>query len=263
MRFSLTLEAERERSIIPINYQYPLSAAIYKILAKGDKGYAKFLHERGYGKGYKFFTFSDLEIQYNRDGDRMILLEPLVKLIVCFQLPEASRTFVEGLFKSEQIVIADKNSRAVFRVQSIVSLPNPLLDYADVEVIQVLTRPISAVVAGNKNAYGRYDFFDPDDLRFSESLIYSWEQKIAAAWGRDVSESSVLIVEVDKYKNPYRSRLVAIKAGSNSQTRIRGFLNFKLRLTGERRFIDLLLNAGAGLYSAQGMGCLEVVGIEV
>ena len=35
MRFKLTITAQRGNSI-PINYQYPLSAAIYKILATGD-----------------------------------------------------------------------------------------------------------------------------------------------------------------------------------------------------------------------------------
>lgn len=61
MIFQLILNKNKSNAVIPINYQYPLSAAIYKILQKGDSEYAQFLHEEGYGKGYKFFTFSDLK----------------------------------------------------------------------------------------------------------------------------------------------------------------------------------------------------------
>jgi len=42
MRFKLSLE-RRAGDQLPINYQYPLSAAIYKILARGDGEYAQFL----------------------------------------------------------------------------------------------------------------------------------------------------------------------------------------------------------------------------
>lgn len=261
MRFKITIVTNEINGVIPINYQYPLSSAIYKILAKGNAGYAEFLHERGYGKGYKFFTFSDLKFKYKRKDDRMFLLDPKVELIICFHLPEASKTFVEGLFKSEEIVIADQKSKTRFEIQSIQSLSNPLRDLKEDEMTQITLKPISAVVAGKKKPNGNYDFFQPDEAGFGESLIYNWERKIAAAWDAETSEESILMLEVEKYNNPFRSRLITIKANTDEKTQIRGFLNFKLKLTAERRFIDLLINAGAGLYTAQGMGCLEVVEI--
>lgn len=42
LQIKLQVDAISPREI-PINYQYPLSAAIYKILAKGDGEYAQFL----------------------------------------------------------------------------------------------------------------------------------------------------------------------------------------------------------------------------
>lgn len=51
MQFKITLLSDRKSNIIPINYQYPLSSAIYKIIAKGDSGYSNLLHESKYGKG--------------------------------------------------------------------------------------------------------------------------------------------------------------------------------------------------------------------
>jgi CRISPR-associated endoribonuclease Cas6 len=63
MRFQLTLTTLRQHQRITLNYQYPLSAAIYKIISRADEAYATFLHQQGYSHGnksFKLFTFSDL-----------------------------------------------------------------------------------------------------------------------------------------------------------------------------------------------------------
>lgn len=263
MRFQIQLyNSDSENSILPINYQYPLSSAIYKILSKGDAGYAQFLHEKGYGKGYKFFTFSDLKIKYEREGDRMKLLDPRVEFTIAFHLPEASKTFVEGLFKSEEIVIADQKSKARFGVQSIISIKNPLAIYEDGEIIKVIVKPISAIVTGSKNEQKWYDYKLPDDEEFISSLIYGWRNKIKDSYNEDVANEAILSTEVEFYKNPYRSRLIHIKEGKEGWSKIKGSMNYKIILTAERRFIDLVLNAGIGVECSQGMGCLEVVQIE-
>lgn len=247
---------------LPFNYQYPLSSAIYKILAKGDEEYAKFLHEEGYGKGYKFFTFSDLRMKFKHEDDRMRLLNDNVSFYAHFHLPEASRTFVEGLFKSENIVIADKNSKVVFQVQSIISLENPLKEFSPQELMEVIVKPTSAIVTGIKNERGHYDYLLPDDKEFLSSLIYGWRNKIRDAYDLETAEQAILSIELEYYQNPFRTRLVHIKSDSQAATKIRGSLNYKLKLRAERRFIELLLNAGLGLYSAQGMGSLEVVEVN-
>lgn len=43
MQFKITLKAIQQNSIIPINYQYPISAALYRIIANGDQEYADLL----------------------------------------------------------------------------------------------------------------------------------------------------------------------------------------------------------------------------
>lgn len=62
MRIKLSLRSINGYCSIPINYQYPLSAAIYKILSHGSDEYADWLHDRGYltadGKPMKLFNFS-------------------------------------------------------------------------------------------------------------------------------------------------------------------------------------------------------------
>lgn len=258
MRFLLKIQ-RKDGTQLPINYQYPLSAAIYKILAKGDKDYAAFLHEKGYGKGFKFFTFSDLKLKYERVEDRLVLKDDLVELTVAFHLPQASQSFIEGLFKSEEIVIADKKSKVRFRVQSIIAMDNPLCTYEERAIIQVTTRPMSAIVAGVKNEAGNYEYLMPDHKDFTNSLLSSWQNKIKEAYEEAADPNPILNIVIVPYKNPFRTRLIHIKDGQENGTKIRGSLNYKLLLTAERRYIDLIMNAGLGLYSAQGMGCVEVV----
>lgn len=261
MKFKIKLVLkEASHDTIPINYQYPLSAAIYKILNKANQEYAHFLHTSGYGKGYKLFTFSDLKGKFKVRGDRMQLLNNSVEFIINFHLPEASRTFVEGLFKTQTIVIADKLSKATFEVATILSLSHPWSKtMGDNEIAQLQVRPISAIIAGVKTDEGKYKFIAPSDTRFIDMLIYNWRNKIETLYSQQIANDAMLLIDVDYYPKPYRSRLITIKANTPEETKIRGFLNFKLKLTAEKRFVEVLLNTGVGLYNAQGMGCLEGV----
>ena len=261
MKFKLKLELKEDsNNIIPINYQYPLSAAIYKILNKADQEYARFLHKSGYGKGYKLFTFSDLMGKFKVRGDRMQLLSNTVELIINFHLPEASHTFIEGLFKTKTIVVADKLSKATFEIATILNLQQPWSKTIDDnEIVQLQVKPISAIVDAVKTNEGKYKFVAPSDARFTDMLVYNWRNKVETLYNEQIANEAMLLIDVEYYSKPYRSRLITIKGNTSEETKIRGFLNFKLKLTAERRFVEILLNTGAGLYNAQGMGCLEVV----
>ncbi|MEZ4968873.1 MAG: CRISPR-associated endoribonuclease Cas6 [Flavobacteriaceae bacterium] len=260
MRFRLLLASKIAGAIIPINYQYPLSAAIYRILAKADTEYATFLHEKGYAVGegfkhFKLFTFSDLRTKFKLRGDRMYLSSDL-ELIVSFHLPEAAQHFVKGLFLSQNMDIADKKSKATFIVRMVEAMPDPFGQTNIDKSICVDLRPISPCVAGIKNNKGDYDFISPVDARFPLAIKHNWEQKLKAL-GMPYNEEE-LQVRVNLLKTAPKSRLVVIKAGTKAQTRIRGFMNFGLQLEGNKKNIEVLCNAGAGIYNAQGMGCMEV-----
>ncbi|MCH5598022.1 CRISPR-associated endoribonuclease Cas6 [Niabella ginsengisoli] len=233
MRFSIQLIAIHSGvNIISLNYQYALSSAIYRIIAKGDAAYASFLHETGYGKGFKFFTFSQINCPFKIEGDRMRLLSNELNFQVAFHLPQAAENFVKGLFQAEQIDIADKKSKASFRVKSVESLPNPLQQHKDNEIVNTQLKPLSPIVAGLQNDKGNYDFLSPDDERFTQSLIYNWRSKIATCYDEETAAGALLIMEVISMKNPFKSRLITIKADTAAETKIRGWMNFGLKVTG-------------------------------
>ena len=97
MRLTIFLD-KTNGDTIPINYQYPLSAAIYQIIAKGDKDYASFLHEKGYGKGFKFFTFSQINVPFKIEGDRMRLMSNELKFPGGFSFTTGDGNFCERPF---------------------------------------------------------------------------------------------------------------------------------------------------------------------
>lgn len=257
MRFLIKLNTNNRE--IPINYQYPLSAAIYKIINNADKEYAEFLHSNGYGKGFKLFCFSDIKGKFRVEGDRLHLLNDTVSFDISFHLPEASQHFIKGLFLSQRVEIADKRSKANFVVQSVEALPNPFAGKKDNEIISVVLETSSACVAGIKNEKGNYDFLSPEDKRFAECLLYNWKEKIKSVHPSVIPEELILSIEAVLYKDPPKSRLMTIKADTPAETKIRGWMNFGLKVTGEKRFVELILNVGVGVYNSQGMGFVEVV----
>jgi len=260
MRFSLTLTLINSKlNKIPINYQYPLSSAIYHIIAKGDPTYADFLHENGYGRGFKFFTFSQINVPFKIEGDRLRLTRPEMSFEVAFHVPEAMESFIKGLFTSEKIDIADKKSKASFHVSSVESVPNPLAPYKKNEIVPKKLKPLSPVVAGIPNERRYDDYLEPNDPLYIQNLIYNWRSKIADCFDQDTASAAILMMEIIPEQRPFKSRLITIKADTDEETKIRGWMNFELKVTAEKRFMELLLNSGIGLYNAQGMGCVEVL----
>jgi CRISPR-associated endoribonuclease Cas6 len=208
MRFQLALHTANKIAKIPVNYQYPLSAAIYRIIAKGNAQYVSFLHEKGYGKGFKLFTFSDVRCPFKINGDRLLLLSNKAEIIICFHLPEAADTFIKGLFMSQQIDIADKKSKTRFTVTQVESLENPLDPFHKNDEVELLLKPLSPIVCGLKNEKGNYDFLAPSDDRYEEMLFLNWEEKCKAVFEKEevgqIMESS--FIQILLYKNPPKSR---------------------------------------------------------
>ena len=260
MRFKLTLQSVSPNPVIPINYQYPLSAAIYKVIARADEDYAAFLHESGYGienslKNFKHFTFSDITSPFQIKDDRLYLKNNELFLLVSFHLPEASQHFIKGLFLSQEIDIADKKSKTSFKIISVEALKNPLINKDTEEVISIVFKPMSPCVAGLKNSSGEYDFLSPKDVRFPLAIQHNWGEKLKTLGHHMVDED--ISVKVNLLKNEPKSRLIWVKAFTPAQTKIRGFTNFEIEVTAQRQFIEVIYNSGVGIYNAMGMGCIE------
>lgn len=266
MRFHLTLSTTEYKPVIPINYQYPLSAVIYRIIESADADYSSFLHNKGYGKTgslkkFKLFTFSDIQAPFCIQGDRLLLKADTLHITVCFHMPAAAEKFIQGLFMNQQIEIADRKSRAVFTVQQ-VEAETDWRNHASIQegIAEVLLQPMSPMVVGRKNAKGNYDYLAPDDPDFIAMLLSNWKEKFTALHGSEKAESVFMHVNIQVvfYSNPPRSRLITIKADTPAETKIRGFTNFRLKVRGEQEPLELLFNAGVGIHNSLGMGSVDL-----
>lgn len=247
MRFKITLQTINEqREIIPLNYQYSLRLSSTGLYPREMQRMPVFC-TKPYGRDFKLFTFSQLNILFKIEGDRMILTSRETSFEVAFHLTQAMESFIEGLFQSEKIGIADKKSKASFRIKSVESLPNPLQRYNENEMGHVQLNPLPPLVAGMHNEKSNYDCLAPDNAQFTESLIYNWRSKIATCYDGTTASSALLMTEIVPMKQPFKSHLIATKAGTSEGTKIRGWMNFGLMVTRERKFVELLINTRAGM----------------
>ncbi|MBC9929877.1 CRISPR-associated endoribonuclease Cas6 [Chitinophaga qingshengii] len=256
MQLKITLNALQPGSIIPINYQYPLSAAIYRILSRGDAGYATFLHDIGYRradslKTFKLFTCSDIQVPFRIYEDRLVLLSQEATFIFSFYLPKTAFTFMKGLFMHQHMEIADHKSKTTFKVIAVEALPDiPVPN--DAQLHDILLQPISPIVSGYKDTNGHYTFLSPENSMFIDALMFNWSEKYKTVYEEsNTTENSLSVVMCDK---PLKSRLISIKAGTKEQIRIKGYMNFLLKAKGDYKSLNLLVNGGVGLYNSVCMG---------
>jgi CRISPR-associated endoribonuclease Cas6 len=265
MKITLTLVADTTAKLVPVNYQYPLSAAIYKIIQHADETYSAFLHDRGYqlpnGKTFKLFSFSDLQVPFQIEGDRLHIKGSTASLVIGFHIDEAAAHFIRGLFMNQHIEIADKISRGRFMISQVQLQPDLLSSLPGTES-EVLLQPLSPLVVGPKNMRGNYDFLSPADTEFPQWLIHNWLEKYKAVnrHNRDIETLKKQIsIQVLTPRQEVKSRLITIKAFTPEQTQIRGFTKFRMKVKAPKPLLELAMNAGMGLYNAQGMGCVGVI----
>ncbi len=266
MRFKLSLTRTGPGSLLTFHYQYPLSAAIYRIIGRADEAYAAFLHDKGYGvglKNFKLFTFSDLRTPFKIRDNGLQLLTDRAELTVSFHLPQAAETFIRGLFMNQELQVADRHSRVVFYISQVTAVPALPAVPADASVHELLLHPLSPVVCGIKNRQEEhYTFLSPEQPEFIPQLLHNWKEKYAALHGAESVDTTFAgaAMETVLFPQPPRSRLVTIKADTPAETKIRGYTNFRLRVRGTGPAVELLVNAGVGVYNSLGMGCVEFRG---
>ncbi len=264
MRLLLQLHAICQPALLPFNYQYPLSAAICRMIRQADGGFADFLHDQGYGeenRQFKLFTFSDISTSFFKDDDRMVLKTGKAEVIVCFYLPEAAEKFVTDLLMNQQIEVADAISKTIFRIAQVTVLPDKIAAGATDSLV---LKPLSPMVTGRKNIKGHYDFRSPEDADFTDCLLHHWLEKYRAVFCADDSTvckvRKQMVIKVQPQQHAAIKRLVTIKKGTVEETRMRGYSDFRLQVAAPEAMLQLALGAGLGLYNAQGMGCVAVEG---
>ena len=254
MRFKLTLQIQPKviGSELPINYQYPLQAAIYRTLAKSDLEFATWLHKNGYqqdGKRFKLFTFSNLIVpQYgiDKERERLVVKHDFVTLFISFLPEKSTQRFIQGVFKDRTFQVADYLSGVQFIVREI-KVMHPLEYQPEMEF-----RTLSPVCISLRNDHDQMDYLSPNDPRYELGILTGLLARYNAIYGEPYSGEPYCHLQL--LSEP-KSTLIRIKAGTPNETRVRGYrYQFKIALPEELMLIAY--ESGLGEKGSMGFGMI-------
>jgi CRISPR-associated endoribonuclease Cas6 len=254
MRFKLSLQIQPEvmGNELPINYQFPLQAAIYKTLANSDAEFATWLHENGYqqdGKRFKLFTFSNLIVpQYGigKERERLEIKSDYVTLLISFLPEKSTQKFIQWIFNNRTIQIADHLSGVQFVVREI-QVMSPLNYKPD-----MVFRTLSPICISLRNERGHMDYLAPNDSRYELGLLTGLLARYNVIHGEPFSGDSYCHLQL---LNEPKSSLVRIKAGTPNETRVRGYrYQFKIDLPEE--LMQIAYESGLGEKGSMGFGMI-------
>lgn len=273
MRLKLTLQPLDARTSVPINYNYPLSAAIYKLLAQSSPEFAAWLHEKGYrspaDRLLKLFTFSRLYIPrpipqgliLSADDERPWLLQ-----IASPMEDDFVQNIVLGLFQQQTLEIGRKalSSGAYpsvvgrFRITQVEALAPPV--FKATMRFKALSPIVASTMREHRGKLRPY-YFRANDGELSEAIRQNLLQKHETIYERTPADDR-LVFEIDRGYLERQggaekvSKLITIKEGTPEQTSIKGFM-CPFTLTGSPELMRVAWECGIGDHNSMGCGMVE------
>lgn len=259
MRFKINLHTPGKNAFLPIDYQYAMASGIYKIIAKGDEAYSKFLHDEGFSAGglkrFKLFSFSPLVLPpftLFRDKGLFELHGPNLSFTISFMADKAAEAFIKGMFTDQELPIGDRFHVLHTEVTSVEARPTPFFTNT------MRYRCLSPLTIELKEAGQKYEtYLPPDDPRFEDLFLQNLIAKCAAMnmlHDNTSNEKEHLKFEL---KSPYKSKLITIKPYTKQETKVRGFM-FDFSLTAPEYMQEMGYHAGFGMNNGMGFGAVGV-----
>ncbi len=256
MRFKITLNRTGKQIMLPMDYQYYLSAWIYKVIRKADREFAHFLHFVGYTTGskrFKLFSYSPLDFGRPVLWKEKALFEihaERLSLNVSFHLAEAAEKFIIGLFSNQEVYVGDQFNGLDLIVAAVERLPEPIMTDT------MFYRAVSPVVISFKEDNSKYaTYLFPDNSGYDNLLLQNLLNKYNSSPG-EVSLPEEINFEFAVNNTP-KSKLVTIKPYTPEQSKVRGFM-FDFTLTCPVELHRLILSSGIGEKNSMGFGWVEV-----
>lgn len=254
MRFILKLQRFADGRCLPLNYQYELSAAIYRILSQSDAEYATWLHENGFKDGnkkFKLFTFSNLRIpryEIDKESSRLKILSDEVYWQIGFLPDKSTKEFIKGVFNRQIFSVGDKISRVDFIVRDIELLPEQVMPAKGVY------NTLSPVVVSLRNETGRHEYIGPEHPSYLKGIETGLQARYKAFYGKDY-EGEKECCEFRLIDTP-KSSLIKIKADTPQQTYVRGY-RYRFMLSLPEPLMRIAYESGLGEKGSLGFGMIE------
>lgn len=255
MRFKLSLElTDKKQNMLPLNYQYELSAWIYQVLHHGSPDFSKWLHDHGFlnaRKQFRLFTFSNLAIPERKVmDDRLEILSGMASMVISMLPVETIRNFITGIFRDQLFTLGDRISQVPFRVVAVEAMPEPA--FRDTMTFTALS-PLLISFKTPEDRYARY--LSPSDPEYSILFFRNLKEKQIAFTGKpcdfDEKEGNF------KPLSEFRKKGILIKAGTPMQSKLIGY-RYEFRITAPLELIRLGYYTGFGEKNSMGFGCAEM-----
>lgn len=256
MRFKITLNRTGRQKMLPMDYQYYLSAWIYKVIGQADPEFSQFLHSQGYTSGnkkFKLFNYSPLNFGRPKLWKEKALFEILndqLTMSVSFYLANAAEKFVIGLFNNQQVYIGDQFNGLELQVSQVERLPEPMY------MNTVNYRAISPIVISLKDETSKYaQYLSPTHSEYADLLRNN-------LWSKYVSLPDIATLPDESnfhfmLQGEAKSKLVTIKPYTEEQSKVRGYL-FNFSLTCPLEMHQLILSTGIGEKNSMGFGWVAI-----
>ena len=248
MRMKLVFRAKDEKASIPLNYNYAVSALIYKTIAESSPEFAQRLHEKGFvvqEKTFKLFTFSRIETKnafVDFKSSRIFLNNPYIKLQVSSPIDEFLKNFVFGTF-SQQTFRIDKSE---FILDSAETIEEP-------EIIDEMSfRALSPITESIRNEENGTVYLLPND-NWSEIITRNLQRKYEALYGKTLPDAKVEWKWNEDYFADERKQKKAEKLIDIKGIKVRGWLA-PFSVKGDKELIKLGYETGFGNKNSQGFG---------
>jgi CRISPR-associated endoribonuclease Cas6 len=265
MRLKIELVTEAN-TIIPANYFYPLSAAVYKLLKLGSPEFAEFLHEKGYslnGKRYKLFSFALRFGQFRFENNYIKLISPSATLFITSPLTsEFIQNFIIGTFERQTIEI----NNSLFSLSFMETLPEPEITN---KMKFSLLSPL--VLSTKREVNGRlmpYYFRYTDDIKdINEALINNLRNKYRLINNKGAENKIVRLTWDTNYienaagSKKRLTKKQTIKEGRADETEIVGNL-LPFTLEGDKELIKTGYDCAFGEKNALGFGYADVTDVN-
>jgi CRISPR-associated endoribonuclease Cas6 len=265
MRIKLTL-SPADNCIIPINYQYPLSCAIYKILSGSSAEYAEWLHEKGYidkaGKPRKLFTFSNLDIfpraYLLRDALKISLQSKVIIFVSSPMLEDFIQNFVQGIFLNQTIEIGSQRTVGRFIIERVESLASP--EFSESMSYRCLSPILLSTMKEYNGKLSQY-YLRPDDELIEETVKNNLLRKYELIYNEKI-DCKTFKFSLDKdyiYRKGganHITKLITLNKDKEA-IKVKTFVApFVLETSPELQ--KLAYECGIGEKNSQGLGMVEV-----
>ena len=241
--------------MLPMDYQYYLSAWIYKVIDRADSGFATFLHGEGYrdgNKSFKLFAYSPLNFGKPKLWKEKSLFEiqqDSLTLSVSFYLPDAAERFITGLFNNQEVFVGDKFNGIDLVVSHVERL-------SEKEITTTMYyKALSAIVVSYQDEGEKYArYLSPSDDGYNTLVKNNLTQK----WNT-IPNTPPLTDGFDFNLKPNgqpKSKLITLKPGTPQQSKVRGYV-YGFELTAPTEIHRLILAAGIGEKNSTGFGWVE------